>query len=105
MNNQKVVLIAPVIVPEDHPSLVDHFPGRPLAPGALLLDIVVAAYQARFPERRVTEITKAKFLKPAPPGIVFTLTVTKETSGLAIFKLLDENDVLFLSASLRFDPA
>ena len=28
-------------IPSDHPSLIDHFPGNPLVPGALILDHVL----------------------------------------------------------------
>lgn len=28
-------------IPMDHPALVDHFPGNPLVPGALILDHVL----------------------------------------------------------------
>ena len=33
-------------VPHDHPSLPGHFPGRPVVPGVVLLDRVLAAIEA-----------------------------------------------------------
>lgn len=51
-------------VPADHPCLPGHFPGRPVVPGVVLLDRVMAAAglggAARLPS--------AKFLRPVLPG-------------------------------------
>jgi 3-hydroxymyristoyl/3-hydroxydecanoyl-(acyl carrier protein) dehydratase len=33
-------------IPSDHPSLPGHFPGRPVVPGVVLLDRVVAAIES-----------------------------------------------------------
>jgi 3-hydroxymyristoyl/3-hydroxydecanoyl-(acyl carrier protein) dehydratase len=32
------------VVPGGHPALAGHFPGRPLVPGSLILDLVIAAW-------------------------------------------------------------
>lgn len=34
------------VVPEDHPALPGHFPGRPIVPGVLLLDEVLRGIEA-----------------------------------------------------------
>ena len=52
--------------PSSHPSLPGHFPGRPVVPGVLLLDQVLAV----LPDKRgdAIEIEMAKFLAPVLPG-------------------------------------
>ncbi len=103
MNRQKAEFTAPVIVPHDHPSLADHFPSRPLAPGALILDLVTAAYLERFPQKRLVEIIHAKFLKPVTPAAVCTLTVTRTRGDRLVFDLRDAGDKLLMNAAMRFE--
>ncbi|RTZ61615.1 MAG: hypothetical protein DSZ32_01635 [Gammaproteobacteria bacterium] len=104
MNNLPIELTAPIIVPRDHPSLADHFPSRPVAPGALVLDLMISAYLARFPQKKLVEIVVAKFLQPVAPAVVYTLTVSKGKNGSLVFKLLDANNHLLLTAAMRFEP-
>lgn len=49
-----------------HPALPGHFPGRPLLPGVLLLDQVIAAAAAR--GVAVTRLQSVKFLQAVLPG-------------------------------------
>ena len=49
-----------------HPALAGHFPGRPLLPGVLLLDQVIAAAAAQ--GVIVTRVQSAKFLQAVLPG-------------------------------------
>jgi len=58
-------------VPADHPSLPGHFPGRPLVPGVLLLDHVLAAIEAQDPALGALgplRLPQVKFLQPLLPG-------------------------------------
>ena len=66
-------------VPPDHPSLPGHFPGRPIVPGVVLLDEVVAAINewqgkifvpAAFPS--------VKFVQPLLPGELFAIRLKRE---------------------------
>ena len=59
-------------IPSDHPSLPGHFPGRPVVPGVVVLDQVVAAIEAMrgpaqgpLPPLRLPQV---KFVQPLLPG-------------------------------------
>lgn len=60
-------LMSFVIAP-DHPSLPGHFPGRPLVPGVVLLDRVVAAIEARHGPLGALRLPQVKFMQPLLPG-------------------------------------
>ena len=68
-------------VSADHPAFAGHFPGRPIVPGALLIDLAVLAVE-RATQREVAAVAQAKFLSPATPGE--TLTLIFETDGNAV---------------------
>lgn len=58
--------------PADHPAMADHFPGKPIVPGALLLQRVLrAATGAGFP---VNGVIHAKFLRPLQPDTAFDIS-------------------------------
>lgn len=58
-----------VIVAADHPALPGHFPGRPIVPGVLLLDRVIAALQQRT-GRCVAGLRRVKFTSALLPAEV-----------------------------------
>ncbi|MCL2428608.1 MAG: hypothetical protein FWD12_05190 [Alphaproteobacteria bacterium] len=49
----------------EHPALAGHFPGRPLAPGVLLLDLLL---EAAMGDGAACRIESAKFLSALMPG-------------------------------------
>ncbi|MFL6591776.1 MAG: hypothetical protein ACJ8GK_03600 [Luteimonas sp.] len=55
-------------IPSDHPSLPGHFPGRPIVPGVVLLDHVLAAIEARHGPLGALRLPQVKFLQPLLPG-------------------------------------
>ena len=57
----------------DHPCLPGHFPDKPLVPGVLILDAVLAALRARHKDCRLTAIPAVKFLQPLEPEQPFTI--------------------------------
>lgn len=58
------------VIPADHPCLPGHFPGRPLVPGVVLLDRVLDAVQAAYPQppSAAWRLPQVKFLQPLRPG-------------------------------------
>jgi 3-hydroxyacyl-[acyl-carrier-protein] dehydratase len=58
----------------DHPSLAGHFPGRPIVPGVVLLDLVFEAIADALPVELVA-IVSTKFQQAVAPRMRIDLTV------------------------------
>ena len=56
-----------VLVPETHPALPGHFPGRPIVPGVLLLDEVLRGIE-RTVHRPVAVLQQVRFVSALLPG-------------------------------------
>jgi 3-hydroxyacyl-[acyl-carrier-protein] dehydratase len=56
-----------LFVADNHPSFDGHFPGQPIVPGALLIDLAVRAVE-KASGHAVIGIAQGKFLSPATPG-------------------------------------
>lgn len=56
------------VVAHDHPCLPGHFPGRPLVPGVLVLDHVLAAIEAVHGPLGPLRLPQVKFVSPLQPG-------------------------------------
>lgn len=94
-----------VEVSEHHPCLAGHFPGRPLLPAVLLLDLAAAALRERLGAVRVTGVPAAKFLRPVPPGRPLQLSLRVEAArGRAAFRY-ETADGLAAQGELSFSPA
>lgn len=77
-----MLIEARVLVRGDHPSLADHFPGKPIVPGAILLSEALAAgLRAGLPTIR--EIVVAKFTAPLGP----------DTPVLVLFDIRDDGKI------------
>lgn len=68
-------------MPDDHPCLPGHFPGRPLVPGVWLLEQVAQALQAWRGER-LTRVVEAKFVAPLRPDETAELELTERAGRL-----------------------
>jgi uncharacterized membrane protein/3-hydroxymyristoyl/3-hydroxydecanoyl-(acyl carrier protein) dehydratase len=56
-------------VPEDHPAFAGHFPGRPVLPAVVLLDMVIESARSSLGMHLiVTGLPRAKFMAPLGPG-------------------------------------
>jgi predicted LPLAT superfamily acyltransferase len=67
--------------PIDHPALPGHFPGRPLVPGALLLDAVLTIVVAAVSGTALAGLARVKFLAPVLPGQELEVRCGEPTSG------------------------
>ncbi len=55
-------------IPHDHPCLPGHFPGRPIVPGVVVLDRVLAAIEASHGALGPLRMPQVKFAQPLLPG-------------------------------------
>jgi 3-hydroxymyristoyl/3-hydroxydecanoyl-(acyl carrier protein) dehydratase len=73
-----------LIVSNDHPCLTGHFPGRPIVPGVLLLDLALdAMLRSIKPALRLEAIVSAKFLQAVAPDqrVDLKITFSPENDG------------------------
>ena len=56
------------VVPQDHPALPGHFPGRPVVPGVVVLERVVEAIEAAQGPLGALRLPQVKFVQPLLPG-------------------------------------
>jgi 3-hydroxyacyl-[acyl-carrier-protein] dehydratase len=68
-------------VPSDHPSLPGHFPGRPIVPGVVLLDHVLAAVEAGHGPLGALRLPQVKFMQPLLPGEEATVDLVRVPDG------------------------
>ena len=96
-----MLIEAHLLVRSDHPSLADHFPGRPIVPGALLLDQALAAgLRAGLPALR--EVVVAKFVALVRPDTPLIARFEPRTDGKIRLTCVGEFDgATFLSAVLE----
>ena len=85
-----------LIAPLTHPCYDGHFPGNPVVPGVLLLELVVEAL-GRGPPRLVTSV---KFHRALAPGESFELQWKPLESGTS-FRCV-RGDVLLADGTLEF---
>jgi 3-hydroxyacyl-[acyl-carrier-protein] dehydratase len=75
-------------VPVNHPCLAGHFPGDPVVPGVLLLDMVGALLQQWKPGSRIAGIVQAKFHQLLRPEQLITVTLWEPKPGNVAFECL-----------------
>lgn len=73
----------------DHPSYAGHFPGKPILPGAVLLDEALHAI-GRMTNRELAacRIASVKFLSPVQPGDPVSVRYEAQDSGAIRFDIL-----------------
>ena len=83
----------PFVIAPDHPCLPGHFPGRPLVPGVVLLDRVVAAIEAQHGPLGPLRLPQVKFVQPLLPGQVARIEVDGEAPRWR-FRVLRDDTLL-----------
>ena len=84
-------------IPASHPSLPGHFPGRPIVPGVVLLDEVMALAALAHPGRRVAGLPAVKFLHPvrAEQDVAVHLSGAEDRIGVSC--MVEGREVLRLT--------
>lgn len=68
-------------IAHDHPSLPGHFPGRPLVPGVVVLDHVLAAIESAHGPLDGLRLPQVKFARPLLPGQEATVALEQRDAG------------------------
>lgn len=77
-----------VRIDADHPALPGHFPGQPIVPGVVLLDLALLAIsRALNLSKTPARLTQAKFLAPVGPGAELQITHTAASGGNVRFEI------------------
>lgn len=76
-------------VPLDHPAFAGHFPGTPILPGVVLLDMALQIIaKTSGIALDPCEISSVKFLSPASPGDELLIQHSISPSGAIRFDIL-----------------
>jgi len=84
-----------IAIPSQHPVFDGHFPGRPIVPGAMLLDLILAAGS-----RPVSTVLRAKFHQPVLPGDLLILCFAPGAKATAINFTCRRDETLVCSGVL-----
>lgn len=76
-------------VPMNHPAFAGHFPGTPIVPGVLLLDMAIHAIATQAGvSLDQCEVRSVKFLSPARPGDEVTFRYDSTAGSVIRFEVL-----------------
>src|SRR5262245_39116952 len=91
--------VAELQAPLEHPCYAGHFPGAPIVPGVLLLDLIVEALAQGEPRG----IGNVKFHRAVTPGEAFTLHY--RLAGPRVTFRCVSGEQLLVEGSLSFGAA
>lgn len=102
-------ILTHLIVAHDHPCLPGHFPGRPIVPGVVLLDLALGAILGSVdPQLRLESIVSTKFLQAVAPDQRVDLTITfspKDDAGRVKARFIASREsAMVLEGSFLFAP-
>lgn len=86
----------------DHPTAAGHFPGNPIIPGALLLDIVLLAIAGKAAVPSCAART-VKFTRPVRPGDRLRIEWERKSDGSHFRCVLPETGDIAMTGTFRFD--
>ncbi len=69
-------------IADDHPALDGHFPGKPVAPGVVLLNALFKALQQQDASCCVETLRQVKFIRPVLPGQPIRVQLQIAPSGI-----------------------
>lgn len=90
-------------VPADHPALAGHFPGAPVVPGVVLIELVVETIGTDHGAMALLSIPSVKFFRPVFPEQTFSIVYGPTAPGAWSFRCEDA-DGPYLSGLLRCGP-
>jgi 3-hydroxyacyl-[acyl-carrier-protein] dehydratase len=80
-------IVTQLSVPREHPSLPGHFPGHPIVPGVVLLDLVFAAIRAELgPATSLQSIVSTKFTRAVEPEMRIDLEIKFAADQAGLWK-------------------
>lgn len=80
--SEAIALQGQFTVPADHPCLPGHFPGDPIVPAVVLLDLSCAVLRGLRPELgALREVRTVKFMQPVRPGEAVQVTFNESAPG------------------------
>ncbi|MBL6751619.1 MAG: hypothetical protein ISP90_13920 [Nevskia sp.] len=98
--------VAEFTVEAGHPSLPGHFPGDPVVPGVVLLDLAIAALRERQPELgQLAEVRWAKFLKPVRAGEAVTISLEPCAAAARLRLVCSTGSGVAVRGEIAFAPA
>ena len=93
-----------LLVAPDDPCLAGHFPGQPILPGVLLLDLLAAALRQAHPRAPGLVLEAVKFTAPVRPGQTVALRWADTAPGRAAFHA-EADGVRVLAGRAAWTPA
>ena len=89
-------------VPRDHPALAGHFPGRPMVPGVMLVDLIAREVRRVGGLRPLARVVNAKFLRPVLADMAVSVTLRALTPERLAYEAR-HGDAVVASGTLEFE--
>ncbi len=96
---------ARIVLNEHHPIYGGHFPGRPVVPGVMQIEMVRELAQRHLKMNlRIERVVTAKYFQPLLPGeqpeLSVTFSVTEKEGGYPVTATLARNGTVFSKIKL-----